>query len=85
MNLNLGHEMMLFNRFAGGPNMFFVSGDEWKGQDKIISPAFRGSMPMKLFGNLGKDLFKVMEDMDETSKSQSRLTLCQQNEEKIIQ
>lgn len=32
----------------------------------IVNPAFRHSLPVKLFGHLTQELFKIMDDMDET-------------------
>jgi hypothetical protein len=66
LNVNDGNEKSLFNRFAGGANIFVVGGHQWKAQRKVVNPAFRRSMPVKLFGKLGQDLFKVMDNMDDT-------------------
>lgn len=46
--------------------MGFLDGQAWKTQRKIANPAFHRSMPVKLFGELTVELFKVMENMDET-------------------
>lgn len=64
--MNEGSEGTLLTRFAGGSNIFVVDGHQWKAQQKVVNPAFRRSMPVKLFGKLGKGLFQVMESMDET-------------------
>lgn len=43
-----------------------ANGHEWKSQRKIANPAFHRSMPVKLFGKLTQDMFKMMETMGET-------------------
>jgi cytochrome P450 len=53
-------------KFIGGPNMVFLNGHEWKSQRKMANPAFHRSMPVKLFGELTVEMFKVMETMGET-------------------
>lgn len=46
--------------------MGLVNGNEWKLQRKVANPAFHRSMPVKLFGELTVEMFKVMETMGET-------------------
>lgn len=53
-------------RFSGGPNILLANGSHWKTQRMILSPAFRRSLPVKLFGSLTQDMFKVMDNMNET-------------------
>lgn len=60
------HEDSLNAKFIGGPNIVLLNGHEWKNQRKIANPAFRRSMPVKLFGKLTQELFKSMETMDDT-------------------
>lgn len=50
----------------GGPNIGFLNGHDWKAQRKMANPAFHRSMPVKLFGELTVEMFKVMETMGET-------------------
>jgi cytochrome P450 len=64
--LNAGIEDTLLTKFVGGPNVLTLAGHEWKNQRKVTNPAFRRSMPVKLFGKLTQELFKVMDTMDET-------------------
>lgn len=60
------HEDSLNAKFIGGPNIVLLNGHEWKNQRKIANPAFRRSMPVKLFGKLTQELFKSMETMGDT-------------------
>lgn len=64
----LAHEYKdtLNSKFAIGPNIVMLSGHSWKSQRKVANPAFRRSVPIKLFGNLAQELFKSMETMDES-------------------
>ncbi|KAI7883813.1 cytochrome P450 [Mucor mucedo] len=50
----------------GGPNIGFLNGHQWKTQRKMANPAFHRSMPVRLFGELTIEMFKVMETMGET-------------------
>lgn len=43
-----------------------LNGHEWKSQRKVANPAFRRSMPVKLFGKLTQEMFRSMETMNET-------------------
>ncbi|KAG2204329.1 hypothetical protein INT47_009371 [Mucor saturninus] len=61
-----GHKETIQGKFIGGPNMLVLNGHEWKAQRKVANPAFHRSMPVKLFGKLTQDMFKVMEGMGET-------------------
>lgn len=61
-----GNEQTLNGKFAGGPNIVFLNGHEWKEQRKVANPAFRRSMPVKLFGKLTQEMFKAMESMGDT-------------------
>jgi cytochrome P450 len=54
----------LLTRFLGGPNVATLNGQAWKSQRMVTNPAFRRSMPVKVFGKLTQDLFAVMETMD---------------------
>lgn len=60
-----GDKDSLIGKFIIGPNIVMLDGHNWKSQRKIANPAFRRSMPVKLFGNLTLQMFKVMEDMDD--------------------
>lgn len=56
----------LAGKFLIGPNLLFLNGHEWKSQRKMANPAFHRSTPVKLFGGLTQDMFKVMESLGET-------------------
>ncbi|KAI7899442.1 cytochrome P450 [Cokeromyces recurvatus] len=56
----------LTGKFMDSANILFSNGHIWKSQRMIANPAFRRSMPVKLFGKLTVDLFKVVDDMPET-------------------
>lgn len=58
-----GVETTLFARYAP-QNLVFINGARWKSQRMLANPAFRRSMPVKLFGNLALELFKSMDTMD---------------------
>ncbi|KAI9345055.1 cytochrome P450 [Pilaira anomala] len=64
----LAHEYKdtLNSKFAMGPNILMLNGHSWKSQRKVTNPAFRRSVPIKLFGSLTQELFKSMETMDES-------------------
>lgn len=52
--------------------------ETWKSQRKVTNPAFRRSMPVKLFGKSTQEMFVAMDDMGETvnvSKLMRRYTL----------
>jgi cytochrome P450 len=61
-----GKEDTLSGKFTGGPNILFTNGAEWKSQRMVANPAFRRSMPVKLFGKLTVELFETMETMGDT-------------------
>ncbi|KAI8982296.1 cytochrome P450 [Mycotypha africana] len=50
---------------VGGRNIVFLNHQEWKAQRKIVNPAFHRSAPVKLFGELTVELFRVMDKMNE--------------------
>lgn len=52
----------LQSKFTIRPSMAMTSGDQWKRQRNIMNPAFRRSMPVKLFGNLTQEMFRSMEN-----------------------
>ncbi|KAI7873099.1 cytochrome P450 [Mucor mucedo] len=58
-------EETLLGKFALLPNIVSLNGHAWKSQRNVANPAFHRSMPIKLFGNLTRDLFHVMETMDD--------------------
>ncbi|KAI9472014.1 MAG: cytochrome P450 [Benjaminiella poitrasii] len=60
---NAGRETLI-SKFFGGPNIVFLNGEHWKSQRMVANPAFRRSMPVKLFGELTLDLFKTIEESD---------------------
>lgn len=66
LNITEGNEQTLLTKFVGGPNVLLASGHEWKNQRKVTNPAFRRSLPVKLFGKITQELFVTMESMDET-------------------
>lgn len=45
--------------------MGMINRAHWKAQKKVINPAFRRSMPVKLFGQLTQEMFKSMESKGE--------------------
>lgn len=65
-DINSGGETTLVTKFLGGPNMGLVNGHAWRAQRRVANPAFHRSSPVKLFGELTVEMFKVMETMDET-------------------
>lgn len=65
-SVNDGTAGTLIGKFVGGPNIVFLNGHDWKNQRKAANPAFRRSMPVKLFGKLTQEMFKSMEKMGET-------------------
>ncbi|CAO3639437.1 unnamed protein product [Mucor hiemalis] len=60
------YENSLNGKFIDGPNIVLLNGHEWKSQRKVANPAFRRSMPVKLFGKLTQEMFRSMETMNET-------------------
>lgn len=60
------YENSLNGKFINGPNIVLLNGHEWKSQRKVANPAFRRSMPVKLFGKLTQEMFRSMETMNET-------------------
>ncbi|KAI8054831.1 cytochrome P450 [Thamnidium elegans] len=60
----------------GQPNLVFTNGEEWKSQKKVINPAFRRSMPVKLFGNITQQLFKRIEGSEKTLDVSDLMTRC---------
>ncbi|GAA5801590.1 hypothetical protein HPULCUR_007038 [Helicostylum pulchrum] len=71
-----GCEETLVSKFIGGPNLVIVAGDEWKSQKKIFNPAFRRSMPVKLFGNITQQLFKRIEGSEKTLDVSDLMMRC---------
>lgn len=51
-------------------------GEPWKAQRKVVNPAFRRSVPVKLFGKITQDLFEAMETMDETVEVSNLMSRC---------
>ncbi|KAI9476252.1 MAG: cytochrome P450 [Benjaminiella poitrasii] len=73
-----GLEETLSAKFISGPNVVFLNGARWKSQRMVANPAFRRSMPVKLFGQLTLELFDKMEelgDMINISDMMERWTL----------
>jgi cytochrome P450 len=60
-DITTGLENSLFLKFSGIHNMLLIGGERSKIQRKIATPAFRRSMPVKLFGKITQDLFSVVE------------------------
>ncbi|GAA5801588.1 hypothetical protein HPULCUR_007036 [Helicostylum pulchrum] len=52
----------LNREFNFGHNVGMINRAHWKAQKKVINPAFRRSMPVKLFGQLTQEMFKSMEN-----------------------
>jgi cytochrome P450 len=65
-DLSTGKEDTLSGKFVAGPNLAITNGAKWKSQRMIANPAFRRSMPVKLFGNLTIELFEIIESTDGT-------------------
>lgn len=61
-----GTKATLFSRFIDGPNILILNGHAWRSQRNVINPAFHRSMPVKLFGKLTQEMFKVMETIKAT-------------------
>ncbi|OAD75061.1 CYP509 protein, partial [Phycomyces blakesleeanus NRRL 1555(-)] len=57
-------EHTIISRFLRGPNLVFSNGSSWKTQRKIANPAFHRSLPVKLFGDMAKKMFQVMDKQD---------------------
>ncbi|GAA5814314.1 hypothetical protein MFLAVUS_007808 [Mucor flavus] len=66
----------LVNKFIARPNLVFTNGEEWKSQRKIVNPAFRRSMPVKLFGNITQQLFKRIDGSEKTLDVSDLMTRC---------
>jgi cytochrome P450 len=62
MEMNKTSLETVIGKFLGGPNILMLSGHHWRSQRKVANPAFRRSMPVKLFGDLTQQLFKTMEE-----------------------
>ncbi|KAG2195573.1 hypothetical protein INT47_001320 [Mucor saturninus] len=61
-----GLQDTLFMKFINGENMILAHTEAWKSQRKVISPAFRRSMPTKVFGNCMQEMFEAMDQMGPT-------------------
>lgn len=57
----------ILGRYLGPSNILTSSGHDWKKHRKIANPAFHRSMPVELFGRMSHKLFRVMDEMDNTS------------------
>lgn len=68
--------MGLLNKFVMGPNVIIISGDHWKSQRKVINPAFRRSMPIKLFGQFTQELFRTIEALGGTVDVSDLMMRC---------
>nr|BDB32844.1 cytochrome P450 monooxygenase [Thamnidium elegans] len=75
-DFNKGSEFGLLNKFVAGPNVIIISGDHWKSQRKVINPAFRRSMPVKLFGQLTQELFLTIEKLGSTVDVSDLMMRC---------
>ncbi|CDS10916.1 hypothetical protein LRAMOSA11402 [Lichtheimia ramosa] len=53
----------LFGRMLGTRHIGSLTGAQWKAHRKIANPAFHGTMPVKMFGQLGSKLFGVMDEL----------------------
>ncbi|KAI8380763.1 cytochrome P450 [Blakeslea trispora] len=67
------NENTLGNKFSVGQNIFIANGHNWKAQRSIANPAFNRSMPVTMFGELSKTLFRSMEGMGDTIEVTSLL------------
>ncbi|KAI8886510.1 cytochrome P450 [Backusella circina FSU 941] len=65
-DLVTGVEDALVIKFCSAENILLLNGHSWKSQRMITSPAFRRSMPVKLFGKQTVKLFQAMDKLDET-------------------
>lgn len=61
-----GLEGTLLIKYINGENMVTSKSEMCISQRKVTNPAFRRSMPVKLFGRITQEMFVVMEDMGET-------------------
>lgn len=75
-DFNIGSEQGLLNKFVAGPNVIIISGDHWKSQRKVINPAFRRSMPVKLFGQLTQELFETIQVLGGTVDVSDLMMRC---------
>lgn len=75
-DFNIGNEQGFLNKFIAGPNVLIISGDHWKSQRKVINPAFRRSMPMKLFGQLTQELFATIQVLGGTVDVSDLMMRC---------
>ncbi|KAI8075069.1 cytochrome P-450 cyp509A1 [Gongronella butleri] len=64
--VNQGFPGTLIYRYIGGDNIVMLSGDNWVRHRKIANRAFKGSLPLALFGNLTQKMFKAMSQVDGT-------------------
>nr|BDB32877.1 cytochrome P450 monooxygenase [Thamnidium elegans] len=71
-----GCEQTLLSKFTAGPNIGVLVGEPWKAQRKIVNPAFRRSVPVKLFGKIAQDLFEVMDTKGETVEVSNLMSRC---------
>ncbi|KAI9307136.1 cytochrome P-450 cyp509A1 [Cunninghamella echinulata] len=58
-NTSTNEDGSFFQEFVGFDNILLADGSEWKKHRKIANPAFHRSLPVKLFGDCTKDLFKL--------------------------
>ena len=75
VNISVGHEGTLLAKFLGGDNLLLTAGSLWKNQRMIANPAFRRTMPVKLFGKLTKELFITMENLNSNTMNVSDLLM----------
>ncbi|KAI8994753.1 cytochrome P450 [Pilobolus umbonatus] len=48
-------------QFMGNDNVAISNGEKWKGQRRIMNPAFHRSMPAKTFGSIVPNLFSLID------------------------
>ncbi|GAA5814312.1 hypothetical protein MFLAVUS_007806 [Mucor flavus] len=75
-DFSLGCERTLLCKFVAGRNIGTTTGPEWIAQRKVVNPAFRRSMPVKLFGNITQQLFETMDTMDQTVNVSDMMIRC---------
>ncbi|ORX59605.1 cytochrome P-450 cyp509A1 [Hesseltinella vesiculosa] len=62
--INQGFPGTLIYRYIGGDNIVMLSGEPWVRHRKIANRAFKGSLPLALFGELTQNMFAAMDGLD---------------------